>query len=292
MAVFSLEHPWAFTFGILGNVISFMVYLAPLPTFYRVYRKKSTEGFQSLPYVVALFSSMLWIYYAFLKTNAYLLITINSIGCIIETVYIVMYLTYAPKTAKISTAKILLLLNVGMFGLIFLLTLLLSNGSNRVSILGWVCVGFSVSVFVAPLSIIRLVIRTKSVEFMPFSLSFFLTLSAVVWFSYGLLTKDKYVALPNIIGFLFGISQMVLYIVYKDTKLIVKEYKLSEHVITITKQGTLDKGSGIQPVESKPPQPHREEQVVERDQNDCNDEANGDKKEALEGIEIGHVLEV
>lgn len=71
------------------------------PTFYRIYERKSTEGFQSVPYVVALFSAMLWIYYAFLKANAYLLITINSIGCLIETVYIVMYLIYAPKSAKV-----------------------------------------------------------------------------------------------------------------------------------------------------------------------------------------------
>ena len=36
-------------------------------------------------------------------------------------------------------------------------------------------------------------IKTKSAEYMPFSLSFFLTLSAVAWFFYGLFTKDIYV---------------------------------------------------------------------------------------------------
>ncbi|PKA55264.1 Bidirectional sugar transporter SWEET14 [Apostasia shenzhenica] len=214
----SLDHPWAFAFGILGNIISFLVYLAPLPTFYRVYQKKSTEGFQSIPYIVALFSAMLWIYYALIKTNAYLLITINSFGVVVETIYIVMYLIYAPKKAKVYTAKMMFLLNVGLFSSIVLFTLLVFKGLIRLKVLGWICVGFSVSVFVAPLSIIRLVIRTKSVEFMPFPLSFFLTLSAVAWFSYGLFSKDIYVALPNVLGFAFGAAQMVLYIIYKDAK--------------------------------------------------------------------------
>ncbi|PKA56907.1 Bidirectional sugar transporter SWEET14 [Apostasia shenzhenica] len=212
------EHTLAFASGILGNIISFMVYLAPVPTFYRVYKKKSTEGFQSLPYAVALLSSTMWIYYALIKTHAYLLITINSFGCLIETLYIVLYLIYAPKSAKVFTAKILIILNFTAFGLILFCTLFFSHGAKRVVILGWICVGFSLSVFVAPLSIIRLVIRTKSVEFMPFILSFFLTLSAAVWLSHGVLSKDKFVALPNVLGLLFGILQMVLYCVYKGGK--------------------------------------------------------------------------
>nr|WGU30679.1 bidirectional sugar transporter SWEET9 [Allium sativum]WGU30680.1 bidirectional sugar transporter SWEET9 [Allium sativum] len=235
MAGLSLDHPWAFAFGILGNVISFMVMIAPIPTFYRIYKKKSTEGFQSLPYVASLFSAMLWIYYAFIKTNEYLLITINAFGCIIQTVYIVMYLTYAPRKAKVHTAKIFLLLNVGLFSLIVLSTLLLTKGANRQKLLGWICVGFAVSVFAAPLSIIRLVIRTKSVEFMPFGLSFFLTLSAVVWFSYGFLIKDIYVAIPNILGFTFGVLQMILYIVYKDVKILKEELKLPEKMVGASK---------------------------------------------------------
>nr|UJT76406.1 bidirectional sugar transporter SWEET14b [Hemerocallis fulva] len=239
MAGLSLDHPWAFTFGLLGNLISFMVYLAPIPTFHRIYKKKSTEGFQSVPYVVALFSAMLWIYYAFIKSNEYLLITINSLGIVIETVYIIMFIAYAPKKAKVYTAKIIMGLNVGLFSLIVLSTLLLTRGANRQKLLGWMCVGFAVSVFAAPLSIIRQVIRTKSVEFMPFSLSFFLTLSAIVWFSYGILIKDIYVAIPNILGFSFGVIQMILYIIYKDVKVLKEELKLPEDLATMAKLGEI-----------------------------------------------------
>ncbi|TVU50340.1 hypothetical protein EJB05_01709 [Eragrostis curvula] len=240
MAGLSLQHPWAFAFGLLGNVISFMTFLAPIPTFYRIYKTKSTEGFQSVPYVVALFSAMLWIFYALIKTGEGFLITINAAGCVIESIYIIMYLVYAPKKGKLFTAKIMALLNGGVFGVILLLTLLLFKGDKRVVMLGWICVGFSVSVFIAPLSIIvstsslnprhsitlqkpdlwltlhKRVIQTRSVEYMPFSLSLSLTLSAVVWFLYGLMIKDKYVALPNILGFAFGIVQMGLYMFYMN----------------------------------------------------------------------------
>ncbi|KAJ6844833.1 bidirectional sugar transporter SWEET13-like [Iris pallida] len=246
MAGLSLDHPWAFTFGLLGNLISFMVYLAPIPTFRRIYKKKSTEGFQSEPYIVAFFSSMLWIYYAFIKTDEYLLITINSFGCVVETVYIFMFLFYAPKKVKIHAAKLMLALNVGLFSLIVLSTMLLCSGPTRLKVLGWMCVGFAVSVFAAPLSIIKQVIRTKSVEFMPFSLSFFLTLSAIAWFSYGMFVKDIYVAIPNILGFSFGVVQMVLYIVYKDTKVAVEEDdKLPEYDTKVVPCAPEEKGASV-----------------------------------------------
>ncbi|KAI3688644.1 hypothetical protein L2E82_46373 [Cichorium intybus] len=214
-------------FGLLGNVVSFMVFLSPLPTFYKVYKKKSTEGFQSVPYVVGLFSAMLWIYYALLKANAMLLITINSVGCVIQTFYICFFLFYAPRKARIESLKLIVLMIVVGFGLIVVLTQFLANGANRVAIVGWICLVFALCVFVAPLGVLRQVIKTKSVEYMPILLSVALTVNAITWFFYGLLLRDFNIAIPNVLGFTFGVLQIILYFVFKNKKPISDE-KVSE----------------------------------------------------------------
>ncbi|KAF5931642.1 hypothetical protein HYC85_027813 [Camellia sinensis] len=112
----------------------------------------------------------------------------------------------------------LLLLGTGWFGLIFILTNFLTRGQARLHIVGWFCLVFSVCVFAAPLNIMKQVIRTKSVEFMPFYLSLSLTFSAIMWFFYGILRKDLNISIPNVIGFILGVLQMILYAIYKNGK--------------------------------------------------------------------------
>uniref|UniRef100_A0A7C9D8Y0 Bidirectional sugar transporter SWEET n=1 Tax=Opuntia streptacantha TaxID=393608 RepID=A0A7C9D8Y0_OPUST len=226
--MFTVQHPWVFAVGLLGNLISFMVFLAPLPTFIRIFKKKTTEGFQSLPYVAAIFSCMLWIYYAMLKGNDVLLETINTIGVVIEAIYIVVYITYAPKPARMFTVKLLLFFNFGAFSTTVLLCHYFLKGQTRLQVFGWICVAFSISVFAAPLSVIRTVIRTKSVKYMPFNLSFCLVLTATIWFFYGLLQKDVYITLPNVVGFLFGMAQMILYGIYRKYDKMAEKQKLPE----------------------------------------------------------------
>ncbi|KAH0671223.1 hypothetical protein KY285_023480 [Solanum tuberosum] len=241
MALFDLHHPWLFVFGVLGNVISILVFLAPVPAFRRICKEKSTMGYQSVPYVVALFSSMLWMYYAFIKKNAILLVSINSFGCIVETIYITIFILYASKEARRQTVRLLVLLIGGLYTLIFLITLFPLNGVLRVQVVGWICVTVAVGVFAAPLSIVFQVVRTKSVEFMPFTLSFFLTLSAIMWFGYGLLLKDLCIALPNVLGFFLGMIQMLLYGIYRNAKPSVDlEKKVCELVINSEQIHPLD----------------------------------------------------
>ncbi|KAL4324690.1 hypothetical protein GQ457_11G029330 [Hibiscus cannabinus] len=217
-----------------GNVVSFMVSLSPLkrcfihclhccrPTFYQIYKKKTSEGFQSLPYVVSLFSAILWIYYALLKKDVMLLITINTFCVFIQTFYIITYFYYGPKKEKVPQ-------------------IMEFPACDRQTC--YICMAFALGVFAAPLAIVRKVIKTKSVEFMPFYLSLFLTLGAVMWFFYGLLLKDMNIAVPNVLGLIFGILQMILYAIYKNhPKKVVEDPNLQlpdQHIVNVVKLGTV-----------------------------------------------------
>ncbi|KAK3439715.1 hypothetical protein EUGRSUZ_B00063 [Eucalyptus grandis] len=212
----------AFAFGLLGNIVSFMTFLAPLPTFYGIYKTKKTQGFQSIPYVVSLLSAMLLLYYGLVKKDT-LLITINGIGCVIETAYVAAYLIYASKNDRVLTLKLFLIMNVLGYGVVLSTTFFLSKGAKRAWIIGWICMTFSLGVFVAPLCILKKVIKTRSVEFMPITLSIFLTLGAIVWFFYGFLLKDFFIAVPNVLGFVLGVIQMVLYATYKNANTVEVE---------------------------------------------------------------------
>jgi solute carrier family 50 (sugar transporter) len=124
------------------------------PTFYRVYAKKSTESFQSVPYVVALLSATLWLYYALLSTDL-LLLSINTVACVAESVYLAVYLAYAPGPAKAFTLKLLCAINMGLFGaMVAFLQFYVVDTQRRVSIAGGVGAAFALAVFVAPLAII------------------------------------------------------------------------------------------------------------------------------------------
>ncbi|KAJ4827220.1 hypothetical protein Tsubulata_049040, partial [Turnera subulata] len=69
---------------------------------------------------------------------------------------------------------------------------------------------------------------TKSVEYMPFLLSFFLFLNGGIWSAYAVLVKDFYIGVPNAIGFILGSAQLILYAIYKTKSISQKSTKSRE----------------------------------------------------------------
>ncbi|KAF3774050.1 Bidirectional sugar transporter [Nymphaea thermarum] len=108
----------------------------------------------------------------------------------------------------------LLITVLGIFAAIALISLEYFSSSARQIFVGYLTVASLISMFASPLFIINLVIRTKSVEFMPFYLSLATFLMSFSFFMYGFLGRDAFIYVPNGIGTLLGIAQLVIYVYY------------------------------------------------------------------------------
>jgi solute carrier family 50 (sugar transporter) len=208
-----------FLFGIFGNVTALFLFLAPIITFKRIIWHKSTEEFSGIPYVMTFLNCLLSAWYGlpFVSPNNMLVSTINGTGAGIEFIYVVLFIIYAPRKEK---AKMLGLLTfvLSVFGAVALVSLFALHGKGRKLFCGFAATIFSIIMYASPLSIMRTVVRTKSVEFMPFFLSLFVFLCGTSWFVFGLLGHDPFVAVPNGFGCGLGAVQLILYVIYRGNK--------------------------------------------------------------------------
>ncbi|GKV18500.1 hypothetical protein SLEP1_g28869 [Rubroshorea leprosula] len=206
-------------FGLLGNITTGLVYLAPVKTFWHIVQRRSTEEFESLPYVVKLLNGYLWLYYGIIKPNSVLVATINGFGAFLELIYVTIFLLFAPPRMRAITAILFVVLDIVFpVAAALIIQLVLKNTELRISVVGFLCLLFSIATYGSPLSIMKTVVITKSVEYMPFLLSFILFINGATWTVYAVITKDWFIGIPNGSGFALGTAQLVLYAMYWKPK--------------------------------------------------------------------------
>ncbi|XXG61681.1 hypothetical protein AAC387_Pa05g0228 [Persea americana] len=198
--------------GIAGNVFAFVLFISPIPTFRRIVRNKSTEQFSGLPYIYGLLNCLICLWYGLpiICPGIILVATVNSIGAMFQLIYITTFITFAENVKKVKMIGLLVAV-FGVFAAIAFVSLRLLDPSMRQVFVGSLSVASLISMFASPLFIINLVVRTKSVEFMPFYLSLSTFLMSVSFFAYGVLKHDLFIYVPNGIGTVLGVIQLALY---------------------------------------------------------------------------------
>ncbi|KAK3041929.1 hypothetical protein RJ639_002237, partial [Escallonia herrerae] len=171
------------------NVICVVSYGAPIGQFTEIVKKKSAANYDGSPYVTCLLSSFLWLFYGLLDPDdGVLIVTVKYTGFII--------------------------MDIVIFGTVIAITLLAFEESARRAFTGVLTATFSVVSYAAPLTVVRTVIRTKSVEYMPFFLILTLFASGLAWTACALLLGDFYVLVPNAAGIVLGAIQLIVYFIY------------------------------------------------------------------------------
>ncbi|KAK8940237.1 Bidirectional sugar transporter SWEET6a [Platanthera guangdongensis] len=202
--------------GIIGNVISFGLFVSPWPTFVKICRNKAVEEFSPIPYLATLLNCMLWVFYGLpiVHPNSLLVVTINGTGLLLEGIYLTVFFVYSPKEKRLKLIKILAG-EIGFMAVVVSAVVAAAHTHEKRSlIVGILCVIFGTLMYASPLSVMKLVIKSKSVKYMPFWLSFAAFLNGVCWTSYALIKFDIFITIPNGLGTILGFIQLMLYAIY------------------------------------------------------------------------------
>uniref|UniRef100_K3XRL3 Bidirectional sugar transporter SWEET n=2 Tax=Setaria italica TaxID=4555 RepID=K3XRL3_SETIT len=186
------------------------------PTFRRIVRNGSTEQFSAMPYIYSLLNCLICMWYGlpFVSYGVVLVVTVNSIGAAFQLAYTAVFIAFANAKERLKVSGLLAAVFV-VFGMIMYVSLALLDHNTRQTFVGYLSVASLIFMFASPLSIINLVIRTKSVEYMPFYLSLSMFLMSVSFFVYGVLLHDFFIYIPNGIGTILGIIQLLLYAYFR-----------------------------------------------------------------------------
>nr|XP_043621476.1 bidirectional sugar transporter SWEET6b-like [Erigeron canadensis] len=205
--------------GIIGNVISFGLFISPAPTIYRIAKNKSVEEFSPDPYIACVMNCLLWIFYGmpFNHPNSTLVITINAIGLALELIYLSVFLMFGTKKHRVKIMGGLFVEVVFLAIVAFCDLRFLHTHKERSTLVGILCIVFGIIMYGAPLTIMKKVVKTKSVEFMPFPLSLAGFLNGVCWSTYALLKFDLFILIANGVGGFLGFLQLCLYAWYRNS---------------------------------------------------------------------------
>ncbi|XP_014647437.1 sugar transporter SWEET1 isoform X3 [Diceros bicornis minor] len=149
-----------------------------------------------------------WLSYGALKGDGTLII-VNSVGAMLQTLYILVYLHYCPRKRGVllQTATLLgvLLLGFGYFWL------LVADPEARLQSLGLFCSVFTISMYLSPLADLAKVIKTKSTQSFSLSLTIATFLASASWTLYGFRLKDPYIMVPNFPGIVTSFIRLWLF---------------------------------------------------------------------------------
>ncbi|TKY55996.1 Bidirectional sugar transporter SWEET3 [Spatholobus suberectus] len=204
--------------AVLGNVAAVSLYAAPTVTFKRVIRKKSIEEFSCIPYIIALMNCLLFTWYGLpVVSNQwenFPLVTVNGVGILFELSYVLIYFWFSSPKGKVKLTMTAIPVLIVFCVIAIVSSFAFPDHRHRKLFVGSIGLGVSIAMYGSPLVVMKKVIQTKSVEFMPLPLCLCSFLASSLWLTYGVLIRDIFVAGPSVIATPLGILQLVLHCKY------------------------------------------------------------------------------
>jgi len=204
-------------------------FLTPAKTFVGIVKKGSTEGFRGEAFQFTFFNCALWVLYSIFQGSRLMPLIANTAGGALAIAYIILFTKYLPKPSSSTSVQpyttptryicqfLGVIIVVGIMAVLMLLPVFNFNVGDQyfpAFLFGLIADVFNILMYGAPLTIMKQVILSKSVKYMPFLISLFTVINSSCWLAYGFYIGDLWISIPNASGLLLGIIQLVLYSLY------------------------------------------------------------------------------
>lgn len=206
----------------LTTIMAVVMLLSPAPAIFRVLKSKKVEHLSVLPIVSMLAAAQIWMLYGYTSDNWFPMFGTYMFGDIAASFYLVVYYTYTTERAYV------LKFVLGLAAWIVVSTLYVVLASNEIvgdkhtayKITGYIGVVGSLVLYASPFETMVQVVRTKNAISIPILMVCVGTVSNTLWTVYGLVTDDWFVTIPNGTTVIFGVVQIVLYVMYNPKKML------------------------------------------------------------------------
>lgn len=197
-------------FGYIGSVISTYFFIAPVvPILKLIKGETSVKDTPGILLICSFLNCILWAMYGLLK-DRFLQYAPNGLGGSITLIWITIYLIYLGDK-KIHFA---LLFNLCLIGCIVGLCMLFYFVIDA-ELTGKIVLIFNVLMYAAPGEKMYTVCKTGNYKLIPIWSTIGAAACSGCWFIYGLVVKDIYVIIPNVLGVICSIIQLIVYSIFK-----------------------------------------------------------------------------
>lgn len=212
---FGASSPVVMSLGWLGAFGACALFLSPVPTLRRIVREKSVLDFDHTPYVVSLIQCALWVTYTAMLPGLIEPMVTNIVGVCLELTYCAIFVRFRTACLRDVAAA------TTTFGLVVCLAHIvpfprLAGATPRASLIGVLASLVNVLMYASPLNVTRVVVRTKSVEFMPLSLTLGTLACSACWAAYAFTLGDFFIFVPSVLGVALALCQLLIYSWYSQ----------------------------------------------------------------------------
>ena len=211
------------TFGWIGCFLSTSFFFVELIPFINIIRGKlyfedSPGFFMSASYA----NCFLWMIYGDLVFSETIKTT-NMIACLICFVAMIIYLIYERKKFLLDSILNFLIIFMASWAVFKYLSIEVDD--DRV--VGKLCFCSSCIIYIYFYYIIYRVVKEKNYMLIGFNHITIYFVNSMIWIFYGIVTNDFYVILPNSMGTLLSLIQVIIYIKYESKYPLLAESDVS-----------------------------------------------------------------